>query len=228
MWNGSEWVDKHTISITAGAANIALHMVKVAEGEDNSVSTWLSTGIVYISGNVIDSGKWTGAFGIRDTDDNQYISDWGESAIRKYLNTHFLENLPTSLKDTIVQVNKKYIGDTNVPHLISVGYNMINKESLDKIWIPSKKELYTKVQNYPNITWYGGYELEGIDYSAIYMPTLSVYGNSASTILRTSGGYNGDRLNSYCISDSMGDPLNGSANIGDSGANGCMMFGFCL
>ena len=227
LWNGSEWINKTSETINAGAVNIALHMYKVAEGEDNSTSTWISSKAIYISGNILASGKWTGAFGIYDTDGDQHTSDWGNSAIRRYLNSHFLDNLPMSLKNAIVQVNKAYIGFTNVPHTTSVYPSQINKESLDKIWMLSKKELYTKVKNYPNITWYGGYELNGIDYSSIYMPTLSTYGYTANSCLRTSCSYNYEGEN-YAIMDSMGDPLNGSANMGDSSAAGYMLFGFCL
>lgn len=226
-WNGNEWVDSHTESISAGSVSVALDMVKVAEGEDNSVSTWLSTGVIYIAGNVMDSGKRTGAYGVSDAN-AQYTSDWGNSAIRKYLNTHFLENLPASIRDTIVQVTKDYIGDVSVPHPTSIGYSMLNKESLDKIWIPSKKELYTKIKDYTNATWWSGYEANGIDYASVYMPTISTYGRTETSCLRSSGGYNGNRLNNYVMADSMGDPLNGSCGLGGTDGNGKMMFGFCL
>ena len=226
-WDGSTYVNKKTSTLNASSVNIALDMVKVAEGEDNSVSTWISTGVIYIDGDLLNTNKWTAAFGLLDTDSTNYTSDWGNSAIRKYLNTHFLENLPESLRNNIVQVNKAYIGFANAPHVTSVYPSQINKESLDKIWMLSKKELYTKVKDYPNITWWGGYEIEGIDYASVYVPTLSVYGTTQNSCLRTSANYN-NRGNNYGIADSMGDPFNGSADLGSSNAYGKTMFGFCL
>ena len=226
-WDGSTYVNKKTSTLNASSVNIALDMVKVAEGEDNSVSTWISTGVIYIDGDLLNTNKWTAAFGLLDTDSTNYTSDWGNSAIRKYLNTHFLENLPESLRNNIVQVNKAYIGFANAPHVTSVYPSQINKESLDKIWMLSKKELYTKVKDYINITYWSGYEVDGIDYASVYVPTLSVYGTTQNSCLRTSGNYN-NRGNNYGIADSMGEPFNGSADLASSNAYGKTMFGFCL
>ena len=95
--DGSEWVNKTSQTYNVGSVNVAVQMVKVAEGEDNSHSTWVSDGITYFNNELLEANKATGMFGINATDSNSYSSDQTGSAIRKYLNTHFLENLPVML-----------------------------------------------------------------------------------------------------------------------------------
>ena len=223
-WNGSAWVDKTASTLNVGSVYVAVEMVKVAEGEDNTTSTWVSEGVINVGTDLLDS-KWTGGFGIWATDEVQYSSDWGNSAVRRYLNSYFLTNLPTCLRDTIKQVNKTYLGYTPVPCPTSIWPTCVNKQSLDKIWIPSKKELYSKVKNYSNITTWNGYETEGIDYTSNYMLDCAINGGWYT---RSSANYN-NRVNGQTIYQYYaGDPTTGSSGLSESNANGRMMFGFCL
>lgn len=227
VWNGSEYVSKHAKTINVGIVSVALHMVKVAESEDNSVSTWISTGAVNFGRALIDYTVSVGALGLKDSNDNLYRADWGDSAIRRYLNSYFLQNLPTSLRDTIAQVNKSYLGFSPMPCIESLVPSQVNKESLDKIWIPSKKELQSKITGYTDSS-FCGYEINGIDYSAVYNPTLS--GSSSGYSLLRSSGHNSynDKLSAICIAEYPGGGGYGDMTFGDQYSNTTSMFGFCL
>lgn len=221
--DGSAQVNKTATTLNSGTVYVSVEMVKVAEGEDNSISTQVSEGITTIGTSLL-SNKQTGGFGIEATDGTQYTGDWGVSAIRRYLNSYFLVNLPTCLRDSIVQVNKTYLGCTTAPCAMSVQPSIINKQSLDKIQIPSKTELYTKVQSYNDITQWTGWESEGIDYTANYM--LNNPGTGHYT--RSSSIYN-NKVNGHTIYQYYSDtPTQGSSSMSAENANGHFVFGFCL
>ena len=154
---------------------VSCDMVKVAEGESGSTSTWISTGCIDFSVNgnnspaqigfVNDDGSvtWGGSVNIGNQGTHMLICnrsdwlnsgnytaclDWGGSLIRNFLNNMFLSNLPEPLIRSIVQVNKSYKGWSTLTSTAT----RIEKTSLDKIWIPSMKEFHTLMEAYTAYT----------------------------------------------------------------------------
>lgn len=155
-----------------------LRMVKVAEGEDGSTSTWLSAGGIYISSGNTSRPFFFGGDAINDwrTDIGQI--DQGVSCGRVALNNGLLHDLPTPLQLTIKPVTKKYRGFSAAGFSKSTSCTLVDKESIDKIQSPSVKELYTKLSAYSS--WSGSsmetqMETQGIDYASIYVPTYTMY-----------------------------------------------------
>lgn len=173
-------------SIPIPQQTIAMHMVKVAEGEDGSSSSWISTG------TILNKIQYLNSFSMSFLK-TEMAFDWANIPLREWLNNVFLRQLPLPLQDTIKQVNKSYIGATNY-YAGAKSNAIVEKTSLDKIWVPSTKELYTRLTAYPNFGgvhnnggWYSlsSYtETNGIDYSAIYVPTYTMY-NNAGYFLRS-------------------------------------------
>ena len=193
--------------------NFSFHMVKVAEGEDNSTSTWLSSGGFLIplrpTGNYSrwrdGSGEWAKQDGnvdfcITDFGDmysytqaggygTDIMHDWGSSFLRNFLNGFFFDHLATCFKDAIKEVNKSYKGyNTDIYQQKS----RVEKTSLDKIWVPSVKELGARLElctigtMSPN-TFADIVEINGMDYSSVYSPTYPSAGSSSEyAITRTS------------------------------------------
>ena len=147
-------------------------MVKVAEGESGSTSTWISTGAIYLNPNdyfksITQSGGWGGY---------QYATTWGNYGnelrtcgwrrcdMRCFLNQAFLRNLPESLSQTIKEVTK-YSRDR-----ISLDSTTLNNdmETIDKIWLLSERELKTLIEtNFGSMIYTPSHP--GIDYSTVYV-----------------------------------------------------------
>ena len=191
--NSGEWKSNGNGHILHDAMNIAMHMIKVAEGEDGTTSTWLSTGVIPIypywvtpsgarggpsySSNVQAYSMWQVYSDTHGAVNDAVTVDWEGSAQREYLNAFLIENLPECLGTTIKPVNKMFASFNRAPHKgTDVGSNYgdvkVYKSSIDKIWIPSMQELHSYFE--AHVGW-GDYnadlEPNGIDYSAIYMPT---------------------------------------------------------
>lgn len=191
--NSGEWKSNSNGHIRHNAMNIAMHMVKVAEGEDGTTSTWLSTGVIPIypywetayggrggpsySANVQAYSMWQVYSETQGAVNDAVAVDWEGSAQREYLNEFLIENLPECLGATIKPVNKMFASFNRAPYKgTDVGYERgdvkVYKSSIDKIWIPSMQELHSYFEAH---TGWGDYnadlEPNGIDYSAIYMPT---------------------------------------------------------
>ena len=125
----AQWYGEYRdVTYPAKSCTFAQRMVKVAEGEDGSTSTWLSEySFTVVNGDGGDTWRdWTWYGNNR--------AHWSNSGIRGWLNNAVIQILPQCLQDTIKQVNK-----------ISRIYNgaYMDQETLDKIWIPSMRELYT-------------------------------------------------------------------------------------
>ena len=159
---------------TISAFNIAFHMVKVAEGEDGSTSSWISDGLLpfYNSANEL------GSFSYRSLDDLQEYqvhTAWANSQVRKWLNEDFYDNLPLSIKNAIVAVNKTTKELSVSPCVYgyapgSQGVAAVDKTSIDSIWVPSFKELHTYCSVLSNYAQYQQYEEEsGIDYTTVML-----------------------------------------------------------
>lgn len=172
------------------AASIACHMVKVAEGEDGSTSSWISDGLININ-NINLSGTdyrpLGGEYGV------QYImADWLNSPVRKWMNEDLFNALPLPLKNAIVSVNKTSRTLSSLPAGTWAAEGdagqLVDKTSIDEIWAPSAKEFYSAISNI-----YGFREacteLEGIDYSTVFMPLFSQYNLSFRTVGCQNVGY---------------------------------------
>lgn len=152
-----------------------VEMMKVAEGEDGSTSTWLSRSVFPAYGTnwgVLDRTNWTYLTQIEFGNYNGI--DWGCSPWRQYLNSVIIANLPECLQMTIKEVNKDSMGWSKNQDV--GGYEApakIYKTTLDKIWIPSVGELKTLADT---CTWNcgdGGTTVyKALDYSTI-MPDIS-------------------------------------------------------
>ena len=194
--------------------NFSFHMVKVAEGEDNSTSTWLSDGGFVIPINVIPysrwrdgSGEWVkqdGNVGLCITDFGDWYAytqpggyrtiiahDWGSSFLRNFLNGFFFDHLAPCFKDAIKEVNKSYKGYNT--DIYKQNPSRVEKTSLDKIWVPSVKELGARLElctigNMSPNTFADIVEINGIDYSNVYVPTYPYpsAGSSEYAVTRTS------------------------------------------
>jgi len=224
-----------------GNQNIALHMVKVAEGEDNTTSTWLSTGL-YNWGSVSAGDIW------KPFSNFDIMSDWLSSGKRVELNEGFFTQLLPCLQDTIKEVSKYFI--SAFPLTDNVSKQIVTKSSLDKIWVPSLHELksyfcsrfsagntwqrFYRIDNNSQFvtinddadaasqfnTVYG--DLPAVNYAAIYMP-LYANGFSVRDISQASlYQANSQAAVHYVVN-------NGSCvNYNQSDRRSASPFGFCL
>ena len=242
---------------TQTICQISCDMVKVAEGESGSTSTWISTGCIDFAingggsaanyGVVIDgSTEWTSGINIGNQGTNMLICnrgdwlgsnnyscclDWGNSMIRSFLNNLFFSNLPEPLIRSIVQVNKSYKGwSTLLPTA-----TRIEKTSLDKIWIPSMKEFHTLMEAYtaytedtfPNSPLSDVEEINGVDYSANYVPTWPSAAAPGWWVTRTMVSHsNGGTLPMWMCANSS-TQYYGSWQRWSGNTNN-VPFGFCL
>ena len=221
-------------------------MVKVAEGEDGTISTWISTepfhlepsGCYWTITNDITQfvGGWANAdypvslfsFG------SPIATDYSDSGIRYILEVFLERNLPNCIRDTIKPVNKTYKGVSSYVYMRDKpGYD---KTITTKIWALSRKELHTFINANYNIVIPSGTELinyseefTGIDYSTIYTPDYTAY---PRVYLRSMVGWNNDNLNratnylGALRTDGMYILDESAVNIGSSSLN--IPFGFCL
>lgn len=174
---------KKTFTETISSFNVQMHMVKVAEGEDGSTSSWMSTGGIAVSSN---SGQYMPWMCLPELDsDGEWGKtqvDWGNMYFPTYLDTHFLSQMPQCLQDAIVSVDKYYTGYASYSWGATT---KVEKSRINKIWVPSTKELstyFSRGQYLYRATAYAqnGWgelsaikETHGIDYSAIYVPTYT-------------------------------------------------------
>ena len=219
------------------------YMVKVAEGEDGSHSTWLSTGCATINGNF----RWKNSAFEDEMSGTQMVSyykepfgnwpnaychDWETSAIRQLLNGKVFANLEPVLQNNIKAVTKYSRGI----NMITPDATRIQKQTLDKIWIPSMKELDAFLSTYYDIsqiypTSYNDLkEINGIDYSVNYAPTWPFGSKDGSYCLRTMGWYGSSQNSSANVLASW--TVSGRVLIGSDVLYGAGLlnvpFGFCL
>ena len=214
---------------------ISMHMVKVAEGEDGSTSTWISSGVMRMNGLLGNSDLFNNIFGTR------FISyarpsigyvDWDTSFGKKYLNEVFIQELPASIQRSIKQVTKYHRGymdiDTNT---------LVERGTLNKIWVPSMKEFETFLKDKTGWSSVESLcEIGGIDYSKVYTPTyLTNSGNSGDIALRTAapGFSTGSKIAGSFVNFNDNDDVVSTAYARSSGTNLQLYgyycpFGFCL
>lgn len=215
-------------TVNVSAKEILMHMVKVAEGEDGSTSTWLSNNafkLPFPNTAILrmDLGMYpyqTSVYG----NYSAYINrDWDNCEVRKYLQGKFFDAMPQSLRDAIKPVTKYYKGVTSYTDNYP---NKAYKSCIDTIWVPSTKECYTMIGQESVNAWSYPSECEpnGIDYTAVYTPTFRPDGDTASDVYmvtRTIAG-NGYPIRRQNSAHWRAD-ANGTARI-DNG----VAFGFCL
>ena len=247
----SNWTVFQEAPITTAANNQIIFqypsfMVKVAEGEDGSNSTWLSancatipdgvflwrdtfidrtfemTAAAFLSYTGNPSGNWN----------NAHCDDWETSTIRRMLNGKIFNSLDPCLKDNIKEVNKYSMGLTEqTPY-----GTRVQKSTIDKIWIPSLRELNTIMSvariggailpaNYSELA-----EIDGIDYTINYTPVWPDGVTSGTWWLRTEGQVNASVPNTQVgvgWNDWGSGPelwINNYSNV----SFGRFPFGFCL
>ena len=188
--HGSTLIGKRIGDNNILLSQVACHMVKVAEGEDGSTSTWISDGLFDFYTNKVLAKANANVSGYKERM-NLYDAggtlvgqsadvagmDWGTCAARQYLNTEFFNALPLVLKNAIIPVNKTYKATNLSPQYDGFGrydtLQFLDKTSIDHVWIPSMAEMKTLVQSASNYASHGyanALELSGIDYSAVFMP----------------------------------------------------------
>lgn len=142
----------------ARTCTTAFHMVKVAEGESGSTSTWVSSAGFTCDGSYDSWADWTWY--------GNTVAHWSGSGIRAWLNAAVIQILPQILQDTIKPVTK-----------VSQIFNStwMDQETIDRIWVPSMKEFDSLASTYRNDTMSTTRrEQSGIDYSLVYVPNLDV------------------------------------------------------
>lgn len=177
-----------------------VQMVKVAEGEDGSASTWLSEDYIAITANnhAVQGNPPNYINDVYSRDDNyanEMQFDQGNSFIREQMNDKLLSSLPLCLQDSIQTVNKYYKGYSSYD-FATISFVLAEKSSLDKIWVPSVKELSSLLSTYDFNNSYNAYggllsdytEINGIDYSSIFTPIYVDHNFSSYITLRTSAG----------------------------------------
>ena len=134
-------------------------MMKVANGEDVSTSTWIS---VWLDQPKPGEG-WQGPFVLQQSIETHttlyYNRDWENiiiaedvgkpfgwptCALRKFLNDGFLETIPEYIRQAIVPVTKVSVatysnGMTDPSHYAPVQNRFV--KTLDTIWVPSIREI---------------------------------------------------------------------------------------
>lgn len=175
--------------VTNDGFPIAMHMVKVAEGEDGSTSTWLSTGVLPIF-PYWDGGRggyggegdreirsaiihWPHPSTTSGSISPDILMDWMNSPIREYLNNYLITQLPEILAAKIKSVSKVSKSLNVVPYSNPFPSNPVGLDvsSLDRLWIPSYKELYSFMETKTYVSDVrGACENSGIDYTTVYMP----------------------------------------------------------
>lgn len=170
------------------AANITQPiMMKVANGEDMSTSSWVSVaasvpnfwGSIFQRSEKMDPYFWDSFSWLSGNrhHQNYLISDevskrfgWPTCAMRQYLNNEFLASIPDYIRQALVPVIKKtgtlYFDASGVVHADNY------TESLDTIWVPSIREMGNDPTN-ANGAW------DGIIYSDMQsmINTGGLYGN---------------------------------------------------
>lgn len=211
-----------TVTVPAATCNFAQEIVKVAEGESGTTSTWISSAGFCVT--IVPNGTPS----IFPEIDISHRSNWDTSYFKHWLDTVLFNILPDDLKNTIKQVTKI----TQVNN----GGQYMDMQSLHKIWIPSNKELETWVTpimqnpigNYgPDTT---RIETQGVDYTTIYIPDATLdrwaYATRTEDRIGTYGG-NMTRFSKNSESNPVYE-ANNTVPIYSANPHDSWQWGFCL
>ena len=230
-YNGSRYDFGRDLDTAVGAIRIACHMVKVAEGEDGTTSTWMSDNVVdFFIPNVLPRANALTYREVMKADGVGQMTvnglDWATCAARQYLNNEMFNALPPVLQAAIKEVNKTYKATNISPQTGAVaGMQLVDKTSIDLLWIPSMAEMKTMYQGASNYETAGSagrlykeaMELEGIDYTAVFRPLFSVPFFTRGVWADGGGSYAPGIIS-----------LNPNNQINYENARGNAFFGFCL
>ena len=238
-------------TINIATTGFLLDMIKVAQGESGSTSTWLSRRRAYANVSDADRALFIGS---GDGSDNRAPAwykhpdssilprkrqDWGNSSIRAYLNEYFFKCMSPMMQATIKPVSKTYYGamsyDQTWPQAAF-------KQSSDRIWIPSMAEFKTWLNSYPHnqgypttlskfeellsleqgVDYTTDYETLGLDFGWDVDNPATNFRDYCNTFYNVSSGPSG-----YTFSSRT---LNNVKTISISSALRCLYFfiGFCL
>lgn len=173
---------------------VVCQMMKVAEGEDGTTSTWLCKNATFVNNvtGAMAGGSnqytWMEVPGRNDASAGKVstATDWLNSTARLLLNNNFINAMPACLQATIKPVTKV--------SRCRVDYNnresgVIFKTSSERIWLPSLKEMETflhdTVGDQPTTgtskeAWQTIIEPSGIDYTANW-ETIDLFNNSLAS-----------------------------------------------
>lgn len=152
-------------------------MMKVANGEDVSTSTWIS---VWMNANdslpgpfVLDQCMDTHVYSMDNRYTNMLIVEdinkkfgWPTCSLRHFLNNEFLETIPAYIRQAIVPVTKYSCTAYAIANdaFTATPYQDRFAQTMDTIWIPSAREIAFngyRAQMHPNKDFAG----EGIQYT---------------------------------------------------------------
>lgn len=184
-------------------------MMKVANGEDVSTSTWLSVwmGVGPQMGPFIQRMKeepWFRWIASWDWPDGVIYGEttkrfgWSTCSLRYYLNGPFLNTIPDYIRQGIVPVTKSTTGNWGGTD----NHMQMDKyvKTRDMIWIPSAKELYdgSNADEYA-LQSMTGEGMSYTDYLALAKTVgENIFGNGYRAVLReTAGLRNGDATDSH-------------------------------
>lgn len=238
-WNPSYFFINSNPNTHSVIARVQCHMIKVAEGEDGSNSTWISTGMAQLvpydgrmmrgqlDGTGMANSLMTTYKQICAYPNEPLSVDYGDSAIRYFLETILFRNLPTALKENIKAVHKSYKGVVNEA---AQSKTPLDKEVLATVWALSRKELHTFISNNLSVSGAWDEEANGVDYSLQYMPNYHTAYAGAKTYLRSM--FNFTNVNGWSNSLSCMNfnnlQLENTQDINDNTGYLYVPFGFCL
>lgn len=160
------WINKNVLATTA-----TLKMIKVAEGEDGTTSSWLSEA-TFPMGGIIASPQFPNGATMTDGENNyRGMGTWEADEAREYLNSLFFNALPAALKQTIKPVHKTHKRPP-VPNIFTQAPLpfFVEDVSIDKIWIPSMCEMLTAASGATETYKSKMVESQGIDYTKVFIP----------------------------------------------------------
>lgn len=239
QWDPNKYFLAPIISAHDAILNVSCHMIKVAEGEDGTHSTWISSGCAdfhpsydtNINLGYLDGTGIIGDILSRYSTVSNYSTitgtDYSDCPIRYLIETILYRGLPTALKENMKSVHKVYKGVEN--------NTLQSKDPLDKtviapIWALSRKELSSYIANNlsvdSSVKW--DPEYSGIDYSAQYMP--SYHANYPKFYLRSMGAFDSDQrwTNHFTEIKSSDNLLRVGHEVNNNDTHVYVPFGFCL
>jgi len=164
--NDLSWINKNVAEIT-----LTLKMIKVAEGEDGTTSSWVSE-LTVNTGQIISQPQFPNGATITDGENNyRGQGTWEIDGLREYLNSLFFNSLPNALKENIKPVHKTF-KKIITPFITNTGMAMPFSEGIciDKIWVPSMREMLTIASSATETYYSNMVESQGIDYTKIFTP----------------------------------------------------------
>lgn len=136
-----------------------VRMMKVAEGEDGSTSTWITMDCPNFRVNYRGETEWYGnSAGSSQTWSKLKVDNgaYERMPVRDFLNNYFIKAMPKCLQNAILEVTKYSSGnvysDVDTEHTGQTRWEA-NDETQDKIWVPSRREIFGNQVNSNTFDW---------------------------------------------------------------------------